>query len=145
MTLTTDSVLNFCQLAVLTCQRASGDKNRVARESWVRLCGTYQSRGGVLTQVEVRRVRSAFLAHGYFLTDHLGLARNLSTLLQHLTSASTKRESIWGYAVFAIRRSAWRCRCGWRCTTTKKTSPECAWYPGSGLVSRFLGSMAAFQ
>lgn len=27
------------------------------RESWVRLCGTYQSRGGILAQPEVRKVR----------------------------------------------------------------------------------------
>ena len=59
--LTTDSILNFCQLAVFTCQRASGEKNRVVRESWMRLCGTYQSKGGVLAQVEVRRVCFAFL------------------------------------------------------------------------------------
>jgi hypothetical protein len=53
--LTTDSVLNFSQLAVLTCQRAQGDRNKVARESWVRLCGTYQSKGGILTTPEVRK------------------------------------------------------------------------------------------
>ncbi|KAG1794511.1 hypothetical protein EV424DRAFT_1530264 [Suillus variegatus] len=47
-------VLNFCQLAVLTCQRANGEKNKVIRESWVRLCGTYQSKGGVLATREVR-------------------------------------------------------------------------------------------
>ncbi|KAK2462949.1 hypothetical protein APHAL10511_005001 [Amanita phalloides] len=53
--LTKDPVLNFAQMAVLTCQRASGDTNKVVRESWVRLCGTYQSRGGVLTLPEVRK------------------------------------------------------------------------------------------
>ncbi|KAF9238536.1 hypothetical protein BU15DRAFT_47568 [Melanogaster broomeanus] len=53
---TTDNVLNFCQLAVLTCQRANGDKNKAMRESWVRLCGTYQSKGGVLASKEVRSV-----------------------------------------------------------------------------------------
>ncbi|KAH7884780.1 hypothetical protein F5I97DRAFT_1892062 [Phlebopus sp. FC_14] len=51
---TTDAVINFCQLAVQTCQRANGDKNKAIRESWVRLCGTYQSKGGVLTSKEVR-------------------------------------------------------------------------------------------
>ncbi|EGN99181.1 hypothetical protein SERLA73DRAFT_182055 [Serpula lacrymans var. lacrymans S7.3] len=51
---TSDSVLNFCQLAVLTCQRAQGDKNKSIRESWVRLCGTYQSKGGILAHREVR-------------------------------------------------------------------------------------------
>ena len=55
--ITKDSVVNFAQMAVLTCQRAQGDKNKVMRESWVRLCGTYLSRGGLLAQPEVRRVR----------------------------------------------------------------------------------------
>lgn len=54
--LTTDNVLNFCQLAVLTCQRANAEKNKTIRESWIRLCGTYQSRGGVLASKEVRSV-----------------------------------------------------------------------------------------
>ena len=57
VTLTTDPVLNFCQLAVLTCQRAQGDRNKATRESWVRLCGTYQSKGGVLASPPVRTVR----------------------------------------------------------------------------------------
>ncbi|KAF8896686.1 hypothetical protein BD779DRAFT_1497242 [Infundibulicybe gibba] len=56
VTLTKDPVVNFAQIAVLTCQRAQGDKNKVIRESWVRLCGTYQSRGGILASPEVRRV-----------------------------------------------------------------------------------------
>lgn len=56
VTLTTDSLLNFCQIAVVTCQRAQGDQNKVMREAWVRLCGTYQSRGGVLATPEVRTV-----------------------------------------------------------------------------------------
>ena len=51
-----DGVVNFCQAAVLACQRANGDRNKVMRESWVRLCGTYQSRGGALAQPEVRKV-----------------------------------------------------------------------------------------
>ncbi|KIL65689.1 hypothetical protein M378DRAFT_10575 [Amanita muscaria Koide BX008] len=53
--LTKDAVLNFAQMAVLTCQRANGEKNKVMRECWVRLCGTYQSRGGALTLPDVRR------------------------------------------------------------------------------------------
>jgi hypothetical protein len=52
----TEPLLNFCQLAVLTCQRANREKNQVIRESWVRLCGTYQSKGGVLATKEVRAV-----------------------------------------------------------------------------------------
>ncbi|KAF4571086.1 hypothetical protein EYR36_001644 [Pleurotus pulmonarius] len=53
--LTTEPVLNFAQIAVLTCQRAQGDKNKAMREAWVRLCGTYQSKGGLLALPEVRR------------------------------------------------------------------------------------------
>jgi hypothetical protein len=56
VTMTTDSLINFSQLAVVTCQRANGDQNKVARESWVRLCGTYLSHGGPLAAPEVRRV-----------------------------------------------------------------------------------------
>jgi hypothetical protein len=54
--LTKDRVVNFTQIAVLTCQRAQGEKSKVMRESWIRLCGTYQSRGGVLATAEVRKV-----------------------------------------------------------------------------------------
>lgn len=56
VTITTDPLINFSQLAVLTCQRANGDQNKVARESWVRLCGTYSSQGGPLAAAEVRKV-----------------------------------------------------------------------------------------
>jgi hypothetical protein len=51
-----EPLLNFCQLAVLTCQRANREKNQAIRESWVRLCGTYQSKGGILATKEVRAV-----------------------------------------------------------------------------------------
>lgn len=54
--LTSDSVLNFAQVAVRLCQRAQGDKNKVMRESWVRFCGTYQSMGGPLATREIRKV-----------------------------------------------------------------------------------------
>jgi len=53
--LTTDPVLNYLQLAVRTCQRAQGDKSKTAREAWVRLGGTYMSKGGILAQSEVRK------------------------------------------------------------------------------------------
>jgi len=49
-----DPLLNFCQLAVLACQRADGERSRAARENWVKLCGTYQSRGGALASGDVR-------------------------------------------------------------------------------------------
>ncbi|EPQ54035.1 hypothetical protein GLOTRDRAFT_62507 [Gloeophyllum trabeum ATCC 11539] len=51
---TTDPVLNFAQLAVATCQRAHGEKNKTMREAWVRLCGTYGAKGGVMASREVR-------------------------------------------------------------------------------------------
>lgn len=53
--ITSDPLINFCQLAIVTCQRADGDQNKVARESWVRLCGTYWSQGGPLAAPEVRK------------------------------------------------------------------------------------------
>ncbi|KAH9945417.1 uncharacterized protein BXZ73DRAFT_73566 [Epithele typhae] len=52
---TKDSALNFSQLAVRACQRAQGEKNKQMREAWVRLCGTYQSKGGVIAEREVRK------------------------------------------------------------------------------------------
>lgn len=54
--MTKDSLLNFAQIAILTCQRAQGDQNKVMRESWVRLCGTYQSRVPQLATTEMRTV-----------------------------------------------------------------------------------------
>ncbi|KAI5122518.1 hypothetical protein M0805_005246 [Coniferiporia weirii] len=52
---TTDQILNFSQLAVRTCQRAQGAGSKKAQEAWVRLCGTYLSKGGVLAKPDVRR------------------------------------------------------------------------------------------
>ena len=60
---TTVSELNFAQLAVRACQRAQGDKNKAMREAWVRLCGTYQSKGGPIAHREVRKVRPLALAY----------------------------------------------------------------------------------
>jgi hypothetical protein len=53
---TDDSLLNFVQLAVRTVQRAAGAQNKTPREAWVRLCGTYQARGGVLAHPDIRLV-----------------------------------------------------------------------------------------
>ena len=58
--MTKDSLLNFAQMAVLTCQRAQGDQNKVMRESWVRLCGTYQGRVAQLATPEMRSVSIVF-------------------------------------------------------------------------------------
>lgn len=54
--ITHDSSLNFAQLAVRCVQRAAGAQNKTVREAWVRLGGTYQSRGGILAHPEVRVV-----------------------------------------------------------------------------------------
>jgi hypothetical protein len=59
VTMTKDMLVNFAQMVVLTCQRAQGAQNKVMRESWVRLCGTYQSKISILATPEMRAVRSA--------------------------------------------------------------------------------------
>jgi hypothetical protein len=59
--MTKDSLVNFAQMAVLTCQRAQGAQNKVMRESWVRLCGTYQGKIGLLATPEMRAVRNLSL------------------------------------------------------------------------------------
>jgi hypothetical protein len=56
ITFSRDSLLNFAQLAVRSVQRAAGAQNRTAREAWIRLCGTYQSRAALLAQPEIRMV-----------------------------------------------------------------------------------------
>ncbi|CAG7854194.1 SubName: Full=Uncharacterized protein {ECO:0000313/EMBL:CCA70416.1} [Serendipita indica DSM 11827] len=52
--LTTEPTLNFLQLAIRTCQRAKSSSNlqqaKQAQEMWVRLCGSYQSRRGLVAQ-----------------------------------------------------------------------------------------------
>ena len=58
--LTKDPIVNWAQLAVRTCQRAQGEKNKAMREAWVRLCGTYQSKGGLLASKEVRKVSTVY-------------------------------------------------------------------------------------
>ena len=58
--MTKDSLLNFAQMAILTCQRAQGDQNKVMRESWIRLCGTYQGRVAQLATPEMRSVSVVF-------------------------------------------------------------------------------------
>ena len=93
--LTKDPILNFAQMAVLTCQRANGDTNRVVRESWIRLCGTYQSRAGVLALPEVRKVRQ----HP-FLVPRLskigpGSARYRDAVLCFTSAARPACESVW--------------------------------------------------
>ena len=59
--MTKDSLLNFAQMAILTCQRAQGDQNKVMRESWVRLCGTYQGKVAQLATPEMRTVSVVYL------------------------------------------------------------------------------------
>jgi hypothetical protein len=54
--MTKDPLINFSQMAVLTCQRAQGDQSKVMRESWVRLSATYQGRIGLLSTPGMRKV-----------------------------------------------------------------------------------------
>ena len=60
--MTKDSLVNFSQMAVLTCQRSQGDQSKVMRESWVRLSGTYQSKVGVLSTPGMRKVSRNIIA-----------------------------------------------------------------------------------
>ena len=55
---TTDHILNFLQLAIRACQRGAIGlpQSKQVQEVWVRLCGSYQSRRGVLTQPHYREV-----------------------------------------------------------------------------------------
>jgi hypothetical protein len=55
---TTDHVLNFLQLAIRVCQRGAIGlpQSKQVQEIWVRLCGSYQSRRGVLAQPYYREV-----------------------------------------------------------------------------------------
>jgi hypothetical protein len=116
-------VLNFCQLAVLTCQRAQGDRSKIVRESWVRLCGTYQSKGGVLASPEVRTVRFPILysflrfrTHDILYSD-LGFARAISAVLRHFPTTQSSRKPTWGHAVFVIwGRPTWRKRIWGSCS-----------------------------
>jgi len=57
--LTTDTTLNFLQLVIRTCQRAKNPapQGRQVQEMWVRLCGSYQSRRGLVAQPAYRGVR----------------------------------------------------------------------------------------
>ena len=59
--MTKDSLLNFAQIAILTCQRAQGDQNKVMREGWVRLCGTYQAKVPQLATPEIRTVSIVYI------------------------------------------------------------------------------------
>ncbi|KAG6369692.1 hypothetical protein JVT61DRAFT_14120 [Boletus reticuloceps] len=95
--LTTDNALNFCQLAVLACQRGNAEKNKVMRESWIRLCGTYQSRGGILATNEVRSVRLRSTLQTHTESTHggstgLGIARHRNVVLCPPTTQDTTEQ-----------------------------------------------------
>ncbi|KAJ7590012.1 hypothetical protein C8J56DRAFT_1048180 [Mycena floridula] len=47
---------NSATIPVVPVSDPEEDKNKAMWEIWVRLCGTYQSRGGVLAQPEIRAV-----------------------------------------------------------------------------------------
>lgn len=107
--LTTDNALNFCQLAVLVCQRANAEKNKTMRESWIRLCGTYQLKGGVLASKEVRSVSWLVpLRLLTCLTGLVGAARNRIVVLCVHATKDAARQSAGCDVVFDAR---WRgCR-----------------------------------
>lgn len=102
VTFTTDPILNFVQLAVRTCQRANGATSKPAREAWVRLCGTYQSKSGALSQPEVRRVSYGFLLFYHVSSNRVspaGPERTRPILLRYTASAWPGIESSWGHDV----------------------------------------------
>ncbi|PSR74257.1 hypothetical protein PHLCEN_2v10001 [Hermanssonia centrifuga] len=78
--ITKDSNVNWAQLAVRTCQRAQGDKNKSMREAWIRLCGTYQSKGGLLAIREVRKVSRPSFRYFFGLPRRGGWFCNASSL-----------------------------------------------------------------
>lgn len=105
--LTSDSLVNFAQLAVLTCQRAQGEKNKAMRESWVRLCGTYQSHGGPLADPDVRRVIYAFLCSLLTcLTTFPGSERDSNAVLCDTTAARPGSKPTGRYAFLFVRWSS---------------------------------------
>lgn len=96
--MTKDAAVNFAQIAVLTCQRAQGEKGKVMRENWIRLCGTYQSRGGILASSEVRKVNvyaialySLYLILFYF----KGTQRAGDSVFCNPTPTESTREPVW--------------------------------------------------
>jgi golgi to ER traffic protein 4 len=68
---TSDITLNFLQFALITIPRAptpstsNTPSTKAAREAWIRLCGTYQARGGLLATPEYRKALHQ-IAHLYF-------------------------------------------------------------------------------
>lgn len=130
--LTTDNVLNFCQLAVLACQRANAEKNKIMRESWVRLCGTYQSRGGVLASREVRAVSlrvttlSACRSNSRGSTG-LGIDRNRNVILCHPATKDTTRQPAGCDVVIDARWGG-----SWWCATTTSVDSRPDWPDGAG-------------
>ena len=67
---TTDSTLNFLQLAVRLCQRAQADRSKQAREAWIRLCGIYQNKGGVFAQGPVKEVSPLSFCSSLLASNH---------------------------------------------------------------------------
>jgi len=88
--MTKDSLVNFAQMAVLTCQRAQGDQNKLMRESWVRLCGTYQGRITQLATPEMRSVGFFFFlkfGHGQSTWSFLVSKWNSYPIFRHSASS----------------------------------------------------------
>lgn len=73
---TTDPAFNFFQLAIRTCQRGNGmtlDQQRDARNAWVRLCGRYVTRGGLIGSEPMKEVRFGVISFWNFVQMSLGI------------------------------------------------------------------------
>lgn len=129
--MTKDAAVNFAQIAVLTCQRAQGDKSKVMRESWIRLCGTYQSRGGILASPEVRKVNKYIdvALHSLPLSrfDFIGAQRTGDVVLCNPASSESTCEPVWRDAVYDV----W-----WTASSTKEATTESVSICGVRLILR---------
>lgn len=104
--MTNEPLVNFSQMAVLTCQRAQGEQSKVMRESWVRLSGTYQGKVELLATPEMRKVYIFFIfIRCLDYADILSLEvpeRNRNPLLRHSTPSESGDKSSWGDDVVTI-------------------------------------------
>jgi len=104
--MTKEPLVNFSQIAVLTCQRAQGDQNKIMRESWVRLCGTYQSKVGLLASPGMRKVSCTLVVSCEFIftSMHLVPRRYSYSLFRYPTTAKSTGEPFRRHVVVLIWR-----------------------------------------
>jgi hypothetical protein len=89
----------------LTCQRAQGERNKAVRESWVRLCGTYQSRGGLLATPEVRQVGCIPFVGGVISTElSVGTDRGVDSIFCPRASAQSSIKPARRYDIVDVWR-----------------------------------------